>query len=380
MKTHRYSLSIIILFTLAFFAVAPAQAQFGGLLKKAKEKTKQVNASADTNTNTSATSTSNTSNNGGAPASASSRNNGMQDDESLRWDLALKNPDFTNSVDEAKMRRMVEGGVNSGQGNGGFIVFSNKPITKPSATLDDTMWTLKSSDPIYMTAFLNQPLDTSYSNNMLTLSGIIVTVGDTQAARGGMIRNTIYTVYRGGGKNGDKTLALDFLPAGGKSAKFQSNVGDIAGSLRQLPPGIHIVQLLLNGSGNIGVGAFYYDNRAGQGGGGAIDATLKSVTMPAPAMRNPQLEKEIAHYLESMGGGSESRVLKVVIVDRGWTPVRNDYGVVVGRAIGAVVAVKQGDGTCWRETHTYVTNTNGSGLRLDGTRERMDMACENAQR
>lgn len=375
MSQRKFSVSISILFLLAF-AVAPAHAQFGGLLKKAKEKTKQANISADPNTNTPAPSTSNTSeiNAGASPANASRRNNGMQDDESLRWDLALKNPDFTGSVDEAKMRRMVEGGIPD-YGKGGILVFSNQPITKSSATLNDTMWMFKSSDPIYMTAFLGKPLDVSYGNSQ-RLFGTIVTVGDTVAARGGSIENTLYTVYNAG-KNGDKTLALDFLPAGGKSAKFQSNVGDIAASLRKLPPGIHIVQVVLE---NDGVGAFYYDNRAGQGGGGAIDATLKSVTMPAPAMRNPQLEKEIAHYLESMGGGGESRVLKVVIVDRVWTPVRNDYGVVVGRAIGAVVAVKQGDGTCWRESHTYVTNTNGSGLRLDGTRERMDMACENAQR
>ena len=43
--------------------------------------------------------------------------------------------------------------------------------------------------------------------------------------------------------------------------------------------------------------------------------------------------------------------------------------------------MKNQNGTCYRETQTWVQNYNGStytNLHLDGFREETDMACENA--
>ncbi len=272
--------------------------------------------------------------------------------------------------------------MNGDYGKGGLLVFTKQPFAKTSATISDTNLQFKASDSIYMTAFLAEQFGSDNMDKYLSLEIKILPVGDVKFAQTGYLAHAMEINY--GSYNGEPTnvLPMEFLPAGGKSAKYQAQVGEIARTLRKLPKGVHIVQLRIvsNMQGAAAVGAFYYDNSTGQGGGNALDATLKSVTMPAPAQRNPQLEKEIAKYLNSMGGGSGTPVLKVVIVDRAWTPLRNEYGVVVGRAIGAVVAIKGSDGVCFRENHTYVTNTNGSGLELEGTRERMDMACENAQK
>ncbi|HEX9962788.1 MAG TPA: hypothetical protein VGB00_17790 [Pyrinomonadaceae bacterium] len=355
-----------IIAILALFIFAPganvARAQFGDLIKKAEKKIDKTTKKVNTGTNVN--------------ANGNNQNSTQTGGEGLRWDLALKNPNFVGSVNENAMKRMIAGGMPD-YGNGGLLVFSKQPFGKTSANLDDTTLMFKSSDSIYLTAFLGAPLDISFGN-ALTLDALIVSVGDVKTANGDYIRDTINTVYRMD-KGGAKTIALDFLPAGGKSAKYQKQVGDIAASLRKLPAGIHIVQLRLYGFGGLGVGAFYYDNSAGAGGtGGALDATLKSVTMPAAVKRDAALEKSITDLLNEMGGG---RALRVVIVDRDWTPQRHEVtGVLIGRAIGVVVGVKSDDGRCFRENQTYFQDYNGrayTGLRLSGTREQTDMACEN---
>ncbi len=98
MKSRTYSISSITLF-LFILTVTPAHAQFGGLLKKAKDKAKQGNVSTATNTET-PSATGNTSG-----ANASPNRNRQASGEGLRWDSALKNPNFTGSVNEGAMTR-----------------------------------------------------------------------------------------------------------------------------------------------------------------------------------------------------------------------------------------------------------------------------------
>ena len=357
--------SIIALFALFAFAMT-ANAQFGDLMNKAKKKidktTKKVNTGTPVNTN------------GGGQT-----NFGGED---LRWDLALKNTKFTGSVNEGAMKQLIKNGMDSDFGKGGLLVFTTQPFAKKSATINDTVLRINGKDSIYMTAFFADEFGSDKMDNNLDLSIKILPVGDVKYAQTGYLANTMtinYGFYKGAATS---VLPLDFLPASGKSAKYQAQVGDIVRTLRKLPKGVHIVQLRLtsNMNGANAVGAFYYDNSAGDGT--SLDATLTAVKMPAAGMRNPALEKQIMD-VENAGPG-ESQMIRVVITDRDWTPLRHEAtGVLIGRAITTTVAIKGGDGVCFQQSRTYTQNYNGktySGLRLDGTGRETEMACENAMK
>lgn len=364
MKTNKIIIAIFAVALVAFnFNVA--NAQFGDLINKAQKKidktTKKVNTGTSVNPN------------GG------NQNSVQTNDESLRWDLALKNPNFTGSVNEGAMKQLIKNGMDSDYGKGGLLVFTKQPFAKKSATINDTVLRLSGSDAIYMTAFFADEFGSNNLDNNLDLSIRILPVGDVKYAQTGYLANTMtinYGYYKGAATS---VLPLDFLPAGGKSAKYQAQVGDIARTLRKLPKGVHIVQLRVNSNmdGANAVGAFYFDNSAG-GGDAAINETLKNVTMPAAVKRDAALEKGITDLLNGMGGG---KALRVVIIDRDWTPLRHEItGVLIGRVINTVVGVKSDDGTCFRENQSYAQDLNGrtyTGLRLNGTRLQTEMACEN---
>lgn len=356
--------SIIALLALFVFA-ASADAQFGDLMNKVKKqtgKTKKINTNVNTN---------------------DGNQNSMQtNDESLRWDLALKNTNFTNSVNEGAMKQLIENGMDSNYGKGGLLVFTKQPFAKKSATINDTVLQFTGSDSIYLTAMLPETFGSDNMDKNLDLDIKILPVGDVKYAQTGYLANSMIVNY--GYYNGAATdvLPLDFLPANGKSAKYQTQVGDIVRTMKKLPKGIHIVQLRLvsNMQGAAAVGAFYYDNSAG--GGGTLDATLAEVKMPVAGMKNPTLEKQIMSLENSTQGAGEARMIRVVITDRDWTPRRHEVtGVLIGRAITTTVAIKGGDGVCFQQSRTYTQNYDGksySGLRLDGVGRETEMACENA--
>ena len=354
--------SIIAIFALFIFALT-ANAQFGDLIQKAKDKVdKTTKKVPGTNVNT----------NGGQVS-------GQTGDESLRWDLALRNTNFTNSVNEGAMKQLIKNGMDGDYGKGGLLVFTKQPFGKKSATISDTVLRLSGGDSIYMTAFFADQFGSNDLDKNLELDIKIISVGDVKYAQTGYMADAMtinYGFYKGAAT---AVLPLDFLPNSGKSAKYQTQVGDIARTLRKLPKGVHIVQLRLfsNMNGANAVGAFYYDNSAG-GGDAAINETLKAVTMPAPVKRDAALEKGIVDLLNGMGGGV---ALRVVITDRDWIPLRHEItGVLIGRIINTVVGIKLDDGTCFRENQSYAQDYNGrtyTGLRLNGTRLREDMACEN---
>jgi hypothetical protein len=230
-----------------------------------------------------------------------------------------------------------------------------------------------------MTVFFGNQLVVDHFDKYLDLQLSIVTVGDVKYAQTGSMEHAAtvgYGFYKG---PATKVLSLDFMPAGGKSAKYQKQVGEIARVLQKLPRGVHIVHVRLtsgNGDANA-VGAFYYDNTSG-GGEAAIAETLKSVTMPTPVKRDAALEKGIIDLLNGMGGG---KALKVSIMNPDWIPLRHEItGVLIGRIINTVVGVRSDDGTCFREGQSYTQDLNGrtyTNLRLNGTREQTPMACEN---
>lgn len=80
-----------------------------------------------------------------------------------------------------------------------------------------------------------------------------------------------------------------------------------------------------------------------------------------PGMVNAALEKEMFNALAS-SDGDKLTPSKVVIVDAGWTIVRNELtGIILGRKIGAIVKVKYKDsGFCYAEYVEYNEDYTGS--------------------
>lgn len=357
--------SIVAIFALFVFAIT-ANAQFGDLLNKAKDKvdkaTKKVNTGG-TNVNTNV--------GGGSGA-------GGQKNDDARWDLFKCKEEYVGTVNENKLREVVNYNVNDYMGNGGLIVFTKQPLAKENPTLADSVMTFKGGDPIYMTIVLPEAKELDDAISLSTSGDVITTVGEYQKeCQGGFFKNNLYVNYGRFDGRIPKILKLDFQPADGKSAKYQQQIKDIAVTLQKLKPGVHLVPIrIADNSGDVAaVGAFYYDNRAGNGGpSAAIEAGLKEVKMPASSGKFPAVEKQILGLAKSY--------VRVVITDNEWTPLRHEVtGVLIGRIISATSAMKLENGSCRRETQTWVQDYNGNtytGLRLYGFRDQIDMACENA--
>ncbi len=355
--------SIIALFALFVFAVT-ANAQFGDIMNKVQKKvdktTKKVNT--DTNVNT----------NGGSGSMS-------QTDDGARWDLFKCNPKYVGTVDENRLREMVQYNVKGYMGNGGLIVFTKQPLAKENPTIADSVMTFKGGDPIYMTLVLPEAKELDDAIALSSGGDAITTVGDYQKqCEAGYYKNKLDVDYGRFDGRIPKLLKLDFQPADGKSVKYQQQIKAIAVTLRNLKPGVHLVPVrIADNNGDVAaVGAFYYDNRDGNGGdSAAITAGLKAVTMPAASKKFAALEKQM-----SAAGGT----LRTVVTDTDWTPLRHEIsGVLIGRAISAMSAMKNKDGSCYRETQTWTQDYNGStytNLRITGIRDETDMACENAMK
>ncbi len=364
MKKNAFKTIFTILF-ITLCCVGAANAQFGGLMKKAQDKIDQSKKKVDGNTNQ----TTNVSGGNNTTSAAS---------DDARWDLFKCKAEYVGAVNEGKLRELVSYNVNNYYGNGGLIVFTKQPLTKENPTLADSVMTFKGGDPIYMTLVLPEAKELDDSINLSTGGDVITTVGDYQKqCEAGVFKNNIYVNYGLFDKRLPKLLKLDFQPADGKSEKYQQQIKFIAESLRKLKPGVHLVPIRISdNSGDVAaVGAFYYDNRDGNGNNLAIEAGLKQITMPASNGKFAALEKQIL----ALG---KPYYLRVVVTDNEWTPVRNEYsGVLTGRAITTVTAMKLENGGCRRETQSWMQDYDGRNyttLHLNGFREQLDMAWENA--
>ncbi|MET0753573.1 MAG: hypothetical protein ABWZ66_09375, partial [Pyrinomonadaceae bacterium] len=356
------------IFTLLFITlcfVGAANAQFGDLMKKAQDKIDKSKKKVDEKTNQTNQSVS--------TGSTTNYNN-----EGARWDLFKCNPEYVGAVDENKLREIIEYNVAGDWGKGGLIVFTKQPLTKKNPTINDTVWTFKAGEPIYMNIVLPEARELDDAIALSTGGDVITTVGAYQKeCQQGSFKNNIYVNYGRFDKSLPQVFALDFQPKGGVSAKYQQEIKNIAVALSQLKPGVHLVPIRISdNSGDIAaVGAFYYDNRDGSGNLEAIEAGKKAVTMPAANPKFAALERQIV-------GLTKGVYLRSVVTSSDWTPVRHEVtGVLIGRAIGVISALKLPDGTCRRETQTWVQDYDGrnyTNLHLDGFRDQMDMACENA--
>ncbi|HEX8772650.1 MAG TPA: hypothetical protein VF735_03525 [Pyrinomonadaceae bacterium] len=370
MKSSKPGISIVTLLMLAF-AAAPVRAQLGDLMNRAKDKIEknkpQTNQRTETNpTPTDATQQTNNNDNAQVSPRTDTPMNGA-----LGWDQFRCNPEFTGAVDEGRLREVIQYNLNNDYGKGGLIVFTKQPLTKKNATIEDSVMTFKAGEPIYMNIVFKEPRKPYAGDIYLRIPGeTIVTVGDTRCEN----KQSLYVDYE---RFAQMPSTIDFLPQGGKSAKHQQQVKSIAEKLRSLPPGVHIIPVSLDSISVIG--AFYYDNRDGKANDDAIKAAIAEVKMPAPAVRMPALERQI---ISNWNNGPGSTALRVVIIDRDWSPLRNELGGIRGRYITAVMAKKE-NGRCFQVTQLWAQNYNGrtyTGLFLEGSRGGDEMDCANVMK
>ncbi|HEX8145252.1 MAG TPA: hypothetical protein VF553_21980 [Pyrinomonadaceae bacterium] len=370
MKSSKPGVSIVTLFMLAF-AVAPAHAQLGDLMNRAKDKIEKNKPQTNqtTQTNPTPTDTTQQTNNSGN-THVSSRTD-TQMNGALGWDQFRCNPELIGTVNEDRLREIIQYNLNNDYGKGGLIVFTKQPLTKKNATIEDSVMTFKAGEPIYMNIVFKEPRKPYAGDIYLRIPGeTIVTVGDTRCEN----NQSLYVDYE---RFAQMPSTLDFLPQGGKSAHHQQQVRSIAEKLRSLPPGVHIIPVRLDSISVIG--AFYYDNRDGKANDDAIKAAIAEVKMPAPAVRMPALEKQI---ISNWNTGPGSTALRVVIIDRDWSPLRNELGGIRGRYITAVMAKKE-NGRCFQVTQLWAQNYNGrtyTGLFLEGSRGGDEMDCANVMK
>jgi hypothetical protein len=269
-------------------------------------------------------------------------------------------------------------------GNGGYIVFTKQPLNRTNPTLADSVMTFKAGEPIYMTVVMSEAREIDgYGANLSTGGDPVMTVGDYQKqCDTGTFKTSMYVDYGRFDKMLPKVFALDFQPADGKSVKYQKQIKYISETLRGLKPGVHIVPVRIgDNNSSMAIGLFYYDNRDGRANDAAIKNAMAQIFMPKANPKFAAAEKQMVAELNKLPGG---KALRAIVTDSDWTPLRNEYsGVLTGRAITAVMAVKTDDGGCFRETQSWGQDYNGSAytnMHLIGTRERDDMLCENAMK
>lgn len=373
MKLQKLSLGVVTLFMLAFSA-APANAQLGDLMNRAKDKIDKLQRKTDKTTpqqpSNQPTNQPQQTNNHDSTQVSPRTDTPM--DGALDWNRFRCSPEFTSTVNEGRLREVIQYNLNNDFGKGGLLVFTRQPLAKKNATLEDSVMTFKAGEPIYLNIVFKEPRKPYAGDIFLRIPGeTIVTVGDTKCEN----NQSLYIDYE---RFAQMPSTLDFLPQGGKSTKHQQQVKSVAEKLRSLPPGVHIIPVSIDSISVLG--AFYYDNRDGKGNDDAIKAAIAEVRMPAPAVRMPTLEKQI---ISSWNTGPGSTALRVVIIDRDWSPLRNELGGIRGRYITAVMAKKEEDGRCFQITQLWAQNYNGrtyTGLFLEGSRGGDEMACENVMK
>lgn len=111
------------------------------------------------------------------------------------------------------------------------------------------------------------------------------------------------------------------------------------------------------------------------------EAEVDSVRMPKAAAKDAQFSKLSERAFKNTGWNE--KLLRIVITDKAWTPVRHAVsGKVIGRRRGVALAAKQGSGTCMLYTMTISQDRNGSGF-TDPQRYSHDakpIACKNVNK
>jgi len=292
----------------------------------------------------------------------------------------------------------------------GQIVFSTTPIDAASpGGLTDT---IASGQPIYAVAILEKPLPalagkTSASKVPVEifLYELKAPLYDYQEPSEAQLETASLTVS--GAALQDAHLPVDIVPVpdamtayGSPDLTYRKFGPEFAGPVKfakrlgQLEPGEHeiIVRVKCNYQ-DVAEGRFTlkgddyssYAAQAGQINDAATGAKTRSTTMPAPAMSDPALEKEMIAaftasqtYRDRIGG----EVQRIVIIDPDWTIRRNQLtGAILHRYIRAHIAVKNDDGTCtlWQLVTFQQDYVGGAfqATKFDGVGDPVPIPCAN---
>lgn len=345
-----------------------ANAQFGDLINKAKKevdkKTKQAGNETNVNTNVSGSGGCNTARQSGTPI-------GNQP-------LIEHTPGCPN-----------------------FIGLSKSPIDPKNLKAVQWATEFKAGDPIYGIIFTNGTIgqwatpgakndaqltlnldagtdagdETSYFGGVLATSAIIKVTPENQ--------NQNYATFAfipkpSAQMSGDDIengyLFLDQVKKINKPAKLYASVKMIGWS-----PAPSLAPIVIDLSGGT---QSYLAMKGEFNKGMAKNLGADKIMPPVAGSKNPQLENKIMTMQNA--GRKTQKVLRVIILDRDWSPVRHEVtGVLIGRAITTMVIYKDEEGVCQLEPSTYIEDYNGrtyTGLRLYGFKSEGIIACENVMK
>ncbi len=263
MKSRKFSISILILFILAFSAVT-ANAQFGGLIKKAKEKAKQAGVSTESNadTNNNTTNTTNTS-----QPTEPRRDSNSRDDARPNNSQSIVSEPTAPAGDPPGPADGSSFGVRSGNArvvngyevptNPNRVIFSKTPISPTNAAArQTTVRHFYAGEPIYALARMKDELNPTSSWS------VAMFVDDKRIV-------FEYLDERSRGNVADHVVPIEIVPATPADTKNAFISYLLVSALNSYSPGVHKVWIRVGvprssiEQSNVSEGIFYLDNRKG---------------------------------------------------------------------------------------------------------------------
>lgn len=371
MKTHKFNISIITLF-LFLFTVAPAHAQFGGLIKKAKEKGKQANAQNESSTpQLTAPVNSN-------PASLISNN--------------------ASSTSSPNVTKNSSGNTQSATGapkpgEPGFIGLSKKPVDPKNLSATQFTNAFANGDYIYGIVFFEKPLSeyltiSNYNTNAKDMvMGGFETVSEYGVPQPGepkdfsthtmlavriyvtpeMMNQTFATfaVFPDPKSNFSfsegitgYTNVKDFLENAYTQAKRYELALTFTDSRNQPVARLENISIDFSNKATYLVWKSAYSKSLGQ----EMGKQAGNNEMPQAAQNNPALARQFAALLQPELGAT--KLLKVIIISPSWQITHNELtGRIVNRYIATRNIVREEEGGYCRTRYTlFVQDYNGAGF------------------
>ena len=368
---------------LAFlFITTSAEAQLGGLIKKAKDKTTetkqekpppaQTPASGNTQTSSGTTTKTET-----TPAQqAVKKEEAPPAERKVLWpegSVYWVKPDAPTPLHEKYV---------------GQIVFSSQQLTPENTKESMFKTSFNIDEPIYGRVYIA----TSVKNYVL-YSGM--GTGETGWENNDGECSLQYTVdndpkvyvlknYRRQGDSKSWITWQYFICARGEDAEF--NQADFIARMNALSDGEHTIKFKLWGGGIAGRSSI----------SPIATAELKINKLPGKkmslgrgwsmfkaGMTNPALEKQMVEVMKEKASndGWKETFSKARIIDKDWYTVRNEYtGIITGRTINAVVYAKWPDGHCTAQEFNFYQEWNGSAwskvLQFNGVGNQTVIDCD----
>ena len=263
----------------------------------------------------------------------------------------------------------------------GQVVFAKKPVDRLKAVDADLAKTFVATDTLYLRVYLAHSLSNTCIFNaeggQLNQTGgyrVTLTVdGKAEATPMAFRQLSTQAAARW------TTFSMAFNPAASDTGQAHDDQARWADILAALAPGKHTVRVEVWAAADaagalatkkpIAAGELTVTKKAGD--------AIGSAGLPAPAKRDAALEKAMLAALKDAGW--EETPLKAIITDDNWITDRNELGQIVGRTIGATVAVKAQGGKCRKFSLSFEQEHQGGSkygsTHLKGTGDSSDIPC-----